>query len=340
VLDTLPAEYDSRVKAMEVDEKPTEKYTDVGGLDKQIERNQATIDGQVLAFFRPAITRIMAELNAQLAAEYLSANSGNAAAIAALAAAPQTIGAPVGLTYRNLAMYPTVANAATFVGLIYLCILAFNVTMAGGAIRDAFGLDLKLNARSQVLLRLGGPFLCYIILSLMWSLLELPFHLPFGGNFSHGAGFMVWWMFTLLGMAVLGYWTEGFYALVGAKWVAYSLLVIILTNVSGANLAVEAQNAFYKFSYAMPFYVTKNAYLNILFHVGYRAELAKSFGILVGWLILSLVTIPIWLRLERKRLIKAKAAGPPGPPAKKQDEEKASSAPHDVSHESSHDMSA
>lgn len=37
VLDTLPAEYDSRVKAMEVDEKPQEKYSDVGGLDKQIE---------------------------------------------------------------------------------------------------------------------------------------------------------------------------------------------------------------------------------------------------------------------------------------------------------------
>ncbi|BAE56953.1 P-loop containing nucleoside triphosphate hydrolase protein [Aspergillus flavus] len=37
VLDTLPAEYDNRVKAMEVDEKPTEKYTDIGGLDKQIE---------------------------------------------------------------------------------------------------------------------------------------------------------------------------------------------------------------------------------------------------------------------------------------------------------------
>merc|ERR1711998_649803 len=37
VLDMLPAEYDSRVKAMEVDEKPTEEYSDVGGLDKQIE---------------------------------------------------------------------------------------------------------------------------------------------------------------------------------------------------------------------------------------------------------------------------------------------------------------
>ena len=37
VLDTLPAEYDSRVKAMEVDEKPTEVYTDIGGLNQQIE---------------------------------------------------------------------------------------------------------------------------------------------------------------------------------------------------------------------------------------------------------------------------------------------------------------
>eukprot|EP00163_Fabomonas_tropica_P008042 TRINITY_DN1765_c0_g1_i3.p1 TRINITY_DN1765_c0_g1~~TRINITY_DN1765_c0_g1_i3.p1 ORF type:complete len:353 (+),score=87.98 TRINITY_DN1765_c0_g1_i3:583-1641(+) len=37
ILDTLPAEYDSRVKAMEVDERPTEEYSDIGGLDKQIQ---------------------------------------------------------------------------------------------------------------------------------------------------------------------------------------------------------------------------------------------------------------------------------------------------------------
>lgn len=29
--------YDSRVKAMELDEKPKDEYTDIGGLDKQIE---------------------------------------------------------------------------------------------------------------------------------------------------------------------------------------------------------------------------------------------------------------------------------------------------------------
>ncbi|XP_038977280.1 26S proteasome regulatory subunit 6A homolog A-like [Phoenix dactylifera] len=34
ILDTLPSEYDSRVKAMEVDEKPTDDYNDIGGLEK------------------------------------------------------------------------------------------------------------------------------------------------------------------------------------------------------------------------------------------------------------------------------------------------------------------
>jgi 26S proteasome regulatory subunit T5 len=36
VLEKLPPEYDSRVKAMEVDERPSEQYSDIGGADKQI----------------------------------------------------------------------------------------------------------------------------------------------------------------------------------------------------------------------------------------------------------------------------------------------------------------
>lgn len=37
ILEKLPAEFDSRVKAMEVDERPTEEYSDIGGADKQIQ---------------------------------------------------------------------------------------------------------------------------------------------------------------------------------------------------------------------------------------------------------------------------------------------------------------
>lgn len=43
ILDKLPEEYDSRVKAFEVDEKPTEDYNDIGGLDKQIDELREAI---------------------------------------------------------------------------------------------------------------------------------------------------------------------------------------------------------------------------------------------------------------------------------------------------------
>lgn len=43
ILEKLPAEYDSRVKAMELDEKPTEQYSDIGGLGKQIQELREAI---------------------------------------------------------------------------------------------------------------------------------------------------------------------------------------------------------------------------------------------------------------------------------------------------------
>ena len=36
-LSKLPTEFDSRVQAMEVDERPTDQYADIGGCDKQIQ---------------------------------------------------------------------------------------------------------------------------------------------------------------------------------------------------------------------------------------------------------------------------------------------------------------
>jgi 26S proteasome regulatory subunit T5 len=43
ILEKLPNEYDSRIKAMEIEEKPTDDYTDIGGLDKQIEELREAI---------------------------------------------------------------------------------------------------------------------------------------------------------------------------------------------------------------------------------------------------------------------------------------------------------
>lgn len=50
VLETLPAEYDARVKAMEVDERPTEQYSDIGGLDKQIQEVYSFVKSVILNY--------------------------------------------------------------------------------------------------------------------------------------------------------------------------------------------------------------------------------------------------------------------------------------------------
>ncbi|MCL7047797.1 hypothetical protein MKW94_024305 [Papaver nudicaule] len=43
IFEKLPGEYDSRVKAMEVDEKPTEDYNDIGGCETQIMELQEAV---------------------------------------------------------------------------------------------------------------------------------------------------------------------------------------------------------------------------------------------------------------------------------------------------------
>lgn len=43
IQDTLPPEYDNRVKTMEVEERPTEDYLDIGGQDKQIEEQKEAV---------------------------------------------------------------------------------------------------------------------------------------------------------------------------------------------------------------------------------------------------------------------------------------------------------
>ena len=52
ILDKLPVEYDSRVKAMEVDEKPQEEYSDIGGCDEQIKQ---LIEAVVLPMEKPEL---------------------------------------------------------------------------------------------------------------------------------------------------------------------------------------------------------------------------------------------------------------------------------------------
>ena len=274
-------------------------------------RNQVSVDGVVLGSVRGVLTAAMARINAQSAAQWLAANTANAAGLAALAAqAPQTIAGGVGSGYVNLRPWSaSVSIAPTFVGLIYAMILAFNVTMANFGLRQ--GLQRKLRLRSLVLMRIFVPMVAYVVLSAMFSMINLPFRLPFGGmgltSDPYGAGFVIWWCFTFLGMSVLGLCTEAFLSLVGPQFIGFCLVGFIIINVSVANLPIAQQVSLFQYGYAMPFYNLRQAYITIIYNTGHRTDLLKYMGILLAWLALLFATLPIWVWRERRQAVKASA---------------------------------
>lgn len=265
-------------------------------------RNQQAVDGPILGSVRGVLTPSIAQINARSAARWLSANSGNANVLSAIASlAPQTLAGGIASSYINLRPWnEPVSIAPTFVGLIYAMILAFNITMGNFGMRQ--GIQRKLRFRSFVLMRLFVPIPAYFVLSCMFSMINLPFKLGFGGlGYGYGAGFMIWWCFTFLGMCVLGLWTEAALSLVGPQFIGFALVFIIIINVSVANLPIELQVSLFKYGYAMPFYNLRQAYVTIIYNTGRHVELLKYMGILLAWFVVLFATIPIWVWIERKK---------------------------------------
>ena len=80
---------------------------------------------------------ILLSLMGLLTLASLQANSGNASAITALASAPGTLVNSIYWTLDNLRPYnQPVATAITLVGLIYMLIFAFIITMTNSAVRE------------------------------------------------------------------------------------------------------------------------------------------------------------------------------------------------------------
>ncbi|WFC99521.1 hypothetical protein MYAM1_002266, partial [Malassezia yamatoensis] len=230
-------------------------------------RNYAVVPSIVLSPTQTTLLKAIASLNARLTGNFVSASVSNQGALTAAARAPQTLGNPVGLTVREIRPWDVpVAIAPTFVGLIYLVILTFQITMASFGARQPIQKFLRL--RSIIAMRIFTPALAYIPISLMYTLLNIPFKLPYDATFPYGGGVMVWWCVSYTGMLVLGLAMESMVTIVGVKFIGIFLIFFIVTNVSVANFPPELSPSFYKYGYAMPFYNLRQIYLTILFNVG------------------------------------------------------------------------
>lgn len=269
-------------------------------------RNQQAVDGVILGSVRGVLVPVVAQINTNNLARWLATNAADSALITTLAQqAPQTLAGAVATKYINLRPWDEpVSIAPTFVGLIYAMILAFNITMGNFGMRQ--GIQRQLRFRSLVLMRLLVPMVAYLILSCMFSMINLPFKLGFGGmGLGYGAGFMIWWCFTFLGMSVLGLYTEAALSLVGPPFIGFALVFFIIINVSVANLPIELQVSLFQYGYAMPFYNLRQAYVMIIYNTGRHVDLLKYMGVLLAWLVVLFLTLPVWIWLERRTERKA-----------------------------------
>ncbi|KAF9511140.1 hypothetical protein BS47DRAFT_1364082 [Hydnum rufescens UP504] len=137
-------------------------------------RNEVAANSFIVPLSQALISSAAANFAASYASRYLASQSGNATAMAALIAAPQTLTTPISYSMNNLRPYSApVASALTLVGSIYTIIFAFVITLSGYAIRQA--IEPFLKTKDLLLLRVLAP-------PIFTSLYRLCFKVPFNAN--------------------------------------------------------------------------------------------------------------------------------------------------------------
>ncbi|PKI83173.1 hypothetical protein MVES1_003251 [Malassezia vespertilionis] len=264
-------------------------------------RSYSTVPSTVLIPTQNVLQQAIAGLSKRLSTEFLQQATQQPSLLQAALRAPQTLSQPVGFTVDDLAPWDIpVAIAPTFVGLIYLTIMTLQVTMALFAARQ--GIQKYLTFRSMLAVRTLTPVLAYIPISLMITLLNIPFGIPFGRTFStYGEGVMVWWSVSYVGMLVCGMCLESVITILGPPFIGLFLILFIITNVSVSNLPIPLSVSFFKYGYAMPFYNIRQMYLSIIFHTGKHILILKYMGILWAWLALIALTFPLFVYIDYLR---------------------------------------
>lgn len=286
-------------------------------------RNYVAMASQIVGPTKGVLINTMDELNINITATWLgqmealeSNNTDLAAALNRGLRAPQTIGHAVDFTERDINPFDqTVTVATTFVGLIYILLLAFNITMALFGSRQPILPFLR--TRHLLILRLAIPTATYLVVSLVFSMINLPFHAKFGNlGPSAAAGYFAFFSLLFTGMMVLGLCTELALELLGPKFVAFGLMFLVIINVSGAQYPIPMLNQFYRISYALPFYNLRQAFIKILYDQGTDIGIFINWVILCAWLIILVAIFPFFIRRDqRKAIAMRKAARAGGGPA-------------------------
>ncbi|KAG8952839.1 hypothetical protein FRC00_006594 [Tulasnella sp. 408] len=280
-------------------------------------RNEIAANSFIVPYTTALLQSTLASFNAKLNSEFfesLASNSGETSqqALAAIAQAPQTVSQPFSYEAVNLRPYTkTASQAVLLVGQIYIIIFAFVITMTHDFARGIISPFLRFSSYARI--RLFVPLVLYIPVSFSYAMVSLPFKLTFGAKYSYAGGFFLFWLFVYLGMAGLGLATEAMITLLTPRFIAYFLVTLIIFNVSVASVPIALQPSFYRYGYGFPVFNLAEAIRTIIFNT--KNKLGLNAGVLLAWVALSMVTVPLftWIvrrkdeREEKKKVVEANA---------------------------------
>ncbi|KAJ6497374.1 hypothetical protein C8R45DRAFT_822927 [Mycena sanguinolenta] len=256
-------------------------------------RNEAEYRNIVL----PLITSQLEQASRAFALEFARNISQTSDLATILSNAPQIITEPISYIIDNVRPFDVpVASAVTFVGLIYMMILAFFMLLLSNGARMYTGLDQRLSLGSLISVRLITCFVGYFFVALFYTLLSLAFKLPFDTRYGK-AGFVLFWMLNWIGMLACGLALESVATILTVRYIPLFLVFWIISNMSIAGYPLQVLPHIYRFGYFYPFYNISRGVRSIVF--GTKDDLGINFGILLAWVVVSCSTLPVfqwWMR--------------------------------------------
>ncbi|KAE8451340.1 hypothetical protein EG329_003969 [Mollisiaceae sp. DMI_Dod_QoI] len=225
----------------------------------------------------------------------LTANAGNAAALARQAQSP----IPIGFSVFNTAPYvPSTAEAATEIGTIYLIIISFLSVLMFNALNES--MMGKISTGRYFIYRLLLLPTIYFFLSLLYLALSCIWMIRFD-KFYGASGYVIYWMLSWVSMMAFGLAVENVNNVLGPPFTPVFFVFWVITNVATGFYPIELLSNFYMWGLAWPLRHNLIGSKAILF--GTKNLLGLNFGVLVAWVVVSVALQPltIWVQLRKKR---------------------------------------
>lgn len=270
--------------------------------------SEARSENAYRVVIHPNVVTLLDRITEAFNAQYMSEIPGRSSNVTALLVnAPRLVSQPISYTIINTRPFDVaVATAVDFVGLIYLLILAFVVSMEHYVARiTATHLEDRLTFKWLIAIRIVNPIIMYFFVSCFYSLLSLAFQVPFNRYYG-SSGFVIYWMMSWLAMCALGGAVESMITILTPSYISFFLLLWIIANVSVCVYPIVLLPGVYRYGYAMPFYNVQQTIRSLIF--GTRNQMGLNFGVQIAWIVLSWCTLVLFQLFMRRRAARAHKA--------------------------------